>query len=89
VLDKVIDGYPKKVNNSTWNGMSDWYFGKRSVEIGPVTETDRNSQTTLLNRGLNGVVPVGTQSIEVSVFFDASWQRNDGYADNISLILKP
>ncbi|MEH6450467.1 MAG: hemopexin repeat-containing protein [Oleispira sp.] len=89
VLDKVIDGYPKKIDNSTWNGMGDWYFGKRSVEIGPVTETDRNSQTTLLHRTLNGTVPVGTQSIEVSIFFDASWQRNDGYADNVSLILKP
>lgn len=89
VLDKVIDGYPKNIDGATWDGMDDWYFGKRSVQIGPVTETDRNSQTKLLHRSLNGLVPANTQSIEISVFFDASWQRNDGYADNLSLILRP
>jgi len=59
-----------------------------SLTIGPVTQADRNGQTTLLPRSASGAVPAGTRSIQVVM--TATRQEgtyNDGYADNLSLSL--
>jgi len=59
-----------------------------TLTIGPVTEAQRNGQTTLLPQSTDGTVPVGTRSVQVvltATRVDGSY--NDGYADNISLSL--
>lgn len=58
------------------------------LTVGPVTPADRGSQTTLLQRVSDALVPVGARVAYVSVSY--SWpgvDYNDGYADNISLTL--
>jgi hypothetical protein len=60
-----------------------------SRHIGGVTPQNRTNQTSLLLRSATGYVPSGTQSITVvltMVRFDGSY--NDGYADNLSLVLR-
>jgi hypothetical protein len=59
-----------------------------TLTAGPVTEADRNGQTTLLPRSAGGPIPAGTRSIGVvltSTRTDGAY--NDGYADNLSLTL--
>jgi hypothetical protein len=66
---------------------TDGTLGNR--HIGGVTPQDRNDETGLLLRSATGPVPSGTQSITVvltMVRFDGSY--NDGYADNLSLVLR-
>jgi hypothetical protein len=58
--------------------------------IGPVTPIDRGSRTSLLQRSVRGDVPRGTRTILVTVTMtrrDGAY--NDGYADNLSLVLAP
>ncbi|HEU0095325.1 MAG TPA: PEPxxWA-CTERM sorting domain-containing protein [Rhizomicrobium sp.] len=56
---------------------------------GIVTAADRSNLTALLERSIGGFLPTGTRSIEVLLtqrrFVGDS---NDGYADNLSLVLK-
>ena len=61
-----------------------------SRRIGGVTPQARSDQTGLLLRAATGYVPPGTRSINVvltMVRLDGSY--NDGYADNLSLVLSP
>ncbi|HEY8666138.1 MAG TPA: VCBS repeat-containing protein [Tepidisphaeraceae bacterium] len=59
-----------------------------SVSIGPVLAADRNSQTSLLYRRARATVPVGTRQIEVKMRFTREGGTfDDGYADNLSLVL--
>lgn len=59
-----------------------------SASIGPVTVGDRSSATGLLLRTTSGLVPVGTRSIGVTLQMTRlDGDYNDGYADNLSLIL--
>lgn len=56
--------------------------------IGPVSASDRGNLTGLLLRSTTGTVPVGTRFIDVMLTMtrlDGSY--NDGYADNLSLVL--
>src|SRR5207249_4211131 len=56
--------------------------------IGPVTASQRNGRSTLLPRAAKGNVPRGTRSIVVTITATReSGVYNDGYADNISLML--
>jgi hypothetical protein len=56
--------------------------------IGPVTATDRNNQTALLLRTSEGTVPAGTRTIRILLEMTrAGGTSNDGYADNLSLVL--
>jgi subtilase family serine protease len=59
-----------------------------TATIGPVTGVERNNVTGLIERKSVGAVPVGTRSVEV-VLQTTRRQGvyNDGYADNISLVL--
>jgi hypothetical protein len=58
--------------------------------IGPVYAADRGNQTGLLFRGTTGLVPVGTRFIVIELDMNRSaGSYNDGYADNLSLVLSP
>lgn len=59
-----------------------------TAQLGPVTPADRNNQTGLFFRQDSGFVPAATTQIR----FDLSMERlvsgdNDGYADNLSLVM--
>ena len=61
-----------------------------SSSIGPVSSADRGAVTGLFFRSASGAVPIGARS--VSVFLQMTRQAgsyNDGYADNLSLVLRP
>jgi hypothetical protein len=58
------------------------------LTIGPVTEPDRDGATTLLFRSISGEVPEGTRSVIVEMDatrFEGAY--DDGYADNLSLVM--
>jgi hypothetical protein len=58
--------------------------------IGPVTASDRNSARGLLSRGSTGTLPAGTRSVQLVLQMtrlDGSY--DDGYADDVSLVLTP
>jgi hypothetical protein len=62
-----------------------------NAAIGPVTAADRSSQTKLLLRFSSVVVPANTRSIRVSLAMQrvfAGGTFNDGYADNLSVVLR-
>ena len=59
-----------------------------AVMLGPVTNVGRNNMTGVWARGAAGQVPKGTRTIRVkavSTRFEGA--SNDGYTDNISLVL--
>ena len=60
-----------------------------TATIGPVTAADRGNATGMLERTATGAVPAGTRSITVTLAGDWSEGFNDGYADNLSLVLTP
>lgn len=58
--------------------------------IGPITHSDRHDVTGLWCAIALGTVPAGTRSIEIALALTRSaGSYNDGYADNLSLMLKP
>lgn len=59
-----------------------------TASIGPVSAADRGNVTKLLPRGTSGNVPTGTRQIEVLLQITrTTGSYNDGYADNLSLVL--
>lgn len=60
-----------------------------SVEVGGVSAADRSNVTGLLPRAAFGRVPEGTRQVEITLTMtkDATFLYNDGYADNLSLVL--
>lgn len=60
-----------------------------STTIGPVTNVERSNTTGLLFRETSGIVPSGTRSARlVLTLTRTEGAYNDGYADNLSLILR-
>lgn len=60
-----------------------------SVQIEPVTNADRNNATTMVFRETTGNVPEGTQSIRFELnAIRAEGTANDGYADELSMVLR-
>jgi hypothetical protein len=60
-----------------------------SATLGPVTTAERQGATGLLLRQRSGAVPTGARSASVTLVstrFEGSY--NDGYIDNVSLVLK-
>lgn len=56
--------------------------------IGPVDNTDRGNVTELLFRSTSGLVPIGTRQIDIVMHATRIiGTDNDGYADNLSLVL--
>jgi hypothetical protein len=62
-----------------------------SNQIGDVTAAQRGNATGLLHRSANGIVPIGTRTISIraAMYRVSAGVSNDGYADNLSLVLKP
>jgi hypothetical protein len=58
--------------------------------IGPVSASDRGEVTGLLERETSGTVPAGARKAVVTVYTARSdGSGNDGYADNLSLVISP
>jgi CSLREA domain-containing protein len=58
--------------------------------LGPVSTADRGNLTALLHRETSALVPAGTRSVTLYVTMtQVNGPYNDGYADNISLLLLP
>jgi hypothetical protein len=58
------------------------------AQIGPVLAADRSDLTELILRTAQGKVPTGTRKILVTLTMTrVSGAANDGYADNLSLVL--
>jgi thiamine biosynthesis lipoprotein len=60
----------------------------RHAAIGPVTHGDRGDATGLRPREAAGTVPPGTRRIRVRLTAEAGTGDNDGYADNLALVLR-
>jgi hypothetical protein len=61
-----------------------------SAQAGPVTAADRGNVTGLLSRRTTGTIPAATRCILVNLDFNrfsGTGTYNDGYADNLSLVL--
>jgi hypothetical protein len=59
------------------------------VTIGPVTPAERGFETGLVNQSATALVPAGARLLRVTVSMTAFSGYNDGYADNLSLVLTP
>ena len=89
-LSADLGGYAGQGDNATlalrfYDGTFT-LFGS-PVTIGPVTVTDRQGLTGLLHVSVPGQVPVGTRFLQAVVTMNGSSGFNDGYADNISVVL--
>lgn len=71
----------------TLNFKTEDNFDIGTVSIGTVTAGDRGNTTGMVSRAANGLIPPGTRTIEVVLSMPPSSGYNDGYADNLSLIL--
>lgn len=64
-----------------------------SSSVGPVDALQRTYITMLLPRRIGGIVPIGTRSTRVQLQMTRGANDlngdNDGYADNLSLVLSP
>lgn len=69
----------------TFKAEGDIDFG--SVTIGSVTAGERGNLTGMLSRSANGTIPPLTRTIEVVLSMPPTAGYNDGYADNLSMIL--
>ena len=58
-----------------------------TATIGPVTRGDRDDTTGLQQRQASGDLPTSTAQIVVTLEATRASGLNDGYADNLSLIL--
>ena len=73
--------------NVTFRDASNNTIGN-AISIGNFVAANRNNRTGLLGADFNGLVPVGTRSALVELLMTrAAGTNNDGYADNLSLIL--
>jgi hypothetical protein len=89
-LSAYLGGFSDQEDNATVEATFVSGFGATlgTSVIGPVTATDRGSASGLLARSQDVAVPAQTRSIVVSMIFErATGTYNDGYADNISLVL--
>lgn len=89
-LSGWLGGYRTDLDNAqldiSFLGQDNQSLGKASI-ISPTPE-QRNNQTGLFFQSNQGVVPVGTKSI--NVVLNANYVRgrvNDAYADNLSLVV--
>lgn len=88
-LSAWLGGYSSQTDSATviahfLNG-SNGELG--SAQLTPVTAADRGNVTKLLLRQLLGNVPTLTRTISIELTATRGFGENDGYADNISLVL--
>jgi Ca2+-binding RTX toxin-like protein len=86
---RLTDEDNAKVTAELTDAMGDVTFA--TLQIGPVSATDRANQTTLMPRSTTAAVPAGTRQIRLTVAATrvGGSGYNDGYADNVSLVLTP
>lgn len=91
MLSGYLGGFGSQEDNATVTAQfrtADG-LGLGSIAIGPVRATDRLNTTGLLYRKAMTGVPVGTRSIRVVVrLVRVEGTYNDGYVDNLLLVLK-
>jgi hypothetical protein len=89
-LSGWLGGYADQGDNATVTVTFQDALGNAlgTGSIGPVTASDRSNQTGLLARSSDGAVPSGTRKVLVVVsMVRTDGTANDGYADNLSLVL--
>jgi uncharacterized RDD family membrane protein YckC len=89
-LSGYLGGYAEQEDNAVLTATFLNAEGKPlgTASIGPVTAVDRKQESALLERTTSGIVPVATRRIEVQLRMTrVEGQDNDGYADNLSLVL--
>lgn len=90
-LSGYLGGFTDQKDNSAVTIQFEDADGKKlsNGSIGPVTVDDRGKKTAILLRTASGKIPAGTRKVEVDlVITRADGAYNDGYADNLSLVLK-
>jgi len=71
---------------ATFKSSGGQVLGKATV--GGVTAKDRSNKTTLLTRAGSDFLPVGTRTVQLVVnMARTGYNYNNGYADNLSLVL--
>ncbi|MEK7216885.1 MAG: hypothetical protein AAB289_14965, partial [Chloroflexota bacterium] len=89
-LSGYLGGFQSQCDNAslTVSFQDDYGRDLATAAIGPVTVADRGFATGLLARSISGVVPMGARKAQVVLLFTrVEGAYNDGYADNLSLVL--
>ena len=90
-LSGFLGGFSNQGDNAvlTANFWDDQNAPLGFAAIRAVTNVDRNNVTGLLERNTDGIIPIGTRSIQIALALHSRcWARyNDGYADNLALDL--
>ena len=89
-LSALLGGFATQTDHATVTAtfLSAEGNATGSLALPAVTNTDRNSVTSLIARSAAGAVPAGTRSASVRI--EATRDEgsyNDGYIDNVSLVL--
>ncbi|MSQ27248.1 MAG: hypothetical protein EXR51_03795 [Dehalococcoidia bacterium] len=89
-LSGYLGGFQCQGDNAslTVSFQDDYGRDLATAAIGPVTVADRGFATGLMARSISGVVPMGARKAQVVLLFTrVEGAYNDGYADNLSLVL--
>lgn len=89
-LSALLGGFATQDDNAVLkiNFLSDASLILGSASIGGVFSSERGGVTGLLARDASGFVPVGTRSVDIILTMTRlQGTYNDGYADNLSLVL--
>jgi len=89
-LSGYLGGYSSQDDNVTVRAIfrSSPFAIAGQVSIGPVLPAERQNTTGMVLKSATGTVPAGTRAIEIQVEMNrAQGSANDGYADNLSLVL--
>jgi hypothetical protein len=89
-LSGFLGGFENQADNAALSAVfrNAGGTGIGTFAIGPVSAADRTNITGLLSRSTSGSVPIGTRDILVTLSMERFLgPSNDGYADNLSLVL--
>lgn len=95
-LEGYLGGWVAQDDNAvlTIEFLDDASMTLGSGAIGPVNGFERRNETGLLLRSTSGLVPIGTRTIRITLEMtrvaragQLGSEYNDGYADNLSLVL--
>lgn len=89
-LSGYLGGYSNQDDNVTVRAIfrSSPFAIAGQASIGPVLAAERQNTTGMVLKSATGTVPAGTRAIEIQVEVNrAQGTANDGYADNLSLVL--
>ncbi|MCW2994357.1 MAG: hypothetical protein JWQ18_1852, partial [Conexibacter sp.] len=91
VLSGALGGIAGQDDNATLSVQFDNYVQQQfgGLTIGPVSNADRANTTNLLPRTASEIVPAGTRRALVGLSLTrVSGSYDDGYADNLALVLR-